>query len=37
MGLAKKFKDIKISSVDEIYEVDKEVREYAKRMLNAKV
>lgn len=37
LGLAKKFKDIKISSVDEIYEVDKEVREYAKRMLNAKV
>lgn len=37
LGLAKKFKSLKISSVDEIYEVDKEVREYAKRMLNAKV
>ena len=37
LGSAKKFKSLKISSVDEIYEVDKEVREYAKRMLNAKV
>ena len=37
LGSAKKFKDLKISSIDEIYEVDKEVREYTKRMLNAKV
>ena len=37
LGSAKKFKSLKISSVDEIYEVDKEVREYAKRMLNAKI
>ena len=33
----KNFRNIKISNIDEIFEADKEVRNYAKRMLNAKV
>ena len=32
-----KIKGNKISNIDEIFEADKEVRNYAKRMLNAKV
>jgi len=37
LGSVKKFRNLKIRSQDEIFEVDKEVRNYAKRMLNAKV
>ncbi len=37
LGSVKKFRNLKIRSQDEIFEADKEVRNYAKRMLNAKV
>ena len=37
LSSVKNFRDIKISNIDEIFEADKEVRNYAKRMLNAKV
>ena len=37
LSSVKNFRNIKISNIDEIFEADKEVRNYAKRMLNAKV
>ena len=37
LASAKKFRNLKITTQDEIFETDKEVRNYAKRMLNAKV
>ena len=37
LGSAKKFRNLKITTQDQIFEIDKEVRNYAKRMLNAKV
>ncbi|WP_459813842.1 1-deoxy-D-xylulose-5-phosphate reductoisomerase [Campylobacter concisus] len=37
LSSVKNFRNIKISNIDEIFEADKEVRNYAKRILNAKV